>query len=160
MSKKKAIKKEPPFQLGAGYGWTGMSPATMTKKFKRATEEVAALQLIHKFDALAFMGSSGCAIAFILSVSLQIPLIYVRKDNEDSHGSMIEGNAWRGVTKFLIVDDFIGRGTTVETIYTKIRSAAEQRGRAKPECAGIFLYEPADNDTRYSFSDATVPIFR
>ena len=161
MGKKKAVKKQQPFQVGAGYGWTTMSVDAMTEKFKKVTEKVAALQANHKIDALAFAGSSGCAIAFILSVALQIPLIYVRKEGEKSHGSDIEGNAWKGVTKYLIVDDFIDEGNTMNHIYDKINDRAKSYGQVAPECVGIFLYFPYGLTHRFCFNDdVVVPVFR
>jgi hypoxanthine phosphoribosyltransferase len=95
-----------------------------------------------------------------MCVALQIPLIHVRKNGEDCHGAEIEGTAWNGVRKYLIVDDFIDRGTTVEQIYERILHKAEREKMIPPECAGIYLYEESGRRTVYEIDKGfKVPVY-
>ena len=110
------------------YGWMGMSPSEFAYRMKLANVRFRALKKEHKFDAIAFSGSSGCAIAFNLASRNKIPLIYVRKDGEKSHSSsLVECNDKRVIVKkYLIVDDLVDSGTTVAHIISSIELHAEQ----------------------------------
>lgn len=87
-----------------------------------------------KIDSIAFTGTSGAAIAYPLSYKLKLPLICVRKTGEKSHytGST-EGDA--EAKKYLIVDDFIQSGKTINNIIKKIK-----RDQPNAKAVGIFLY--------------------
>lgn len=86
-----------------------------------------------KFDALAFQGVSGASVAFPLSFDLGIPIIAVRKKNENSHGRFVEGPC--GVKKYAIIDDFICSGDTVLRIIESI-----QRWDRNLKPAQLYLY--------------------
>lgn len=90
---------------------------------------------IHKFDAIAFRGMSGAAIAFPVSYEIKIPLICVRKDS--SHASDIVGGSYEEIISYLILDDFISSGQTV----TEIDHKATTAGYKKLECVGVLLYK-------------------
>jgi orotate phosphoribosyltransferase len=97
----------------------------------------------YKFEAIAFCGSSGCAVGFILGYMNNIPMIYVRKDNENSHGARIECNADLLLKKFLIVDDFVLSGNTVRYIAeTLIKHSRENGGYPCSPCA-ILSFDPS-----------------
>ena len=58
----------------------------------------------HPFDAIAFTGTSGAALAYPISYKLGIPLICVRKSRSNSHFyGKVEGYL---ASKYIIVDDF------------------------------------------------------
>lgn len=88
----------------------------------------------YKFDAIAFRGMSGALLAAPLALALDKTMILVRK-GEDSHSMYkIEGDI--GAQKYLIVDDFIGTGTTVRTIIEEIFEEMKWR-TLEPQCIGI-----------------------
>lgn len=96
------------------------------------TNKVSLLLSQYKFDAIAFTGTSGAAVAYPLSLTLGLPLICVRK--EKSHYS----DTIEGVTsskKYIIVDDFISSGETIKRI---IREISNTNSKSKP--VGIILY--------------------
>lgn len=98
--------------------------ATKIKKFRRKV----------KFDAIAFTGSSGAALAYPLSYILGLPLICVRKSPKDSHfGLRLEG--YVSASRYIIVDDFIESGRTINKIQRAIKSKNEAAS-----CVGIYLY--------------------
>ena len=73
------------------------------------------------FDALAFRGVSGAIIAPVLALELRKSIIVVRKTAEKSHmwGQTVQGD--NNARRYIIVDDFIDSGATVQTISKKIR---------------------------------------
>jgi adenine/guanine phosphoribosyltransferase-like PRPP-binding protein len=98
--------------------------STKIKKFRRKVS----------FDAIAFTGTSGAAIAYLLSFILKIPLICIRKSIRDNHsGLKLEGCIT--AKKYIIVDDFIESGRTINKIKKSI--TAENK---KSKCVGIYLY--------------------
>jgi adenine/guanine phosphoribosyltransferase-like PRPP-binding protein len=89
------------------------------------------------FDAIAFTGTSGAAIAYPLSLRLNKPLICVRKKKEKSHYfGRIEGCV--DAKSYIIVDDCVASGRTVKDIVSTI-SGCKRLKKAKP--VGIYLYD-------------------
>lgn len=80
-----------------------------------------------KFEAIAFTGCSGAAVAYPLSFLTKTHLICVRKDKAHSN-SKAEGAT--KVKRYLIVDDFICSGKTIRNIISVLKG--------KP--VGILLY--------------------
>jgi adenine/guanine phosphoribosyltransferase-like PRPP-binding protein len=116
--------------------------------FCRAVDKtILAAEAIKKktgFDTIAFSGMSGAAMAFLLSHWMSVPLLCVRKRGDGSHyvnqtGKILEGNVV-DVRKYLIVDDFIASGRTVQNIIDAI-----EVGNRNAECIGMLMYS--------SFSD-------
>lgn len=98
--------------------------ATKLKKFRRKV----------LFDAIAFTGSSGAALAYPISYLLGVPLICVRKSIRDNHsGLKLEGAV--SAPKYIIIDDFIESGRTID----KINKAIKLENK-KSNCVGIYLY--------------------
>lgn len=120
----------------------------------KAVKEIRALKKELDFDAIAFTGSSGAALAFPLSYLLKLPLIHVRKGNSHYFSGQIEGTI--SSKKYLIVDDFIDRGNTIRRIIRNIKR--ELGDQAKP--VGIYLYAP-DAESRYFFYRTDIiPVYR
>jgi len=125
----------------SGYGWTDMSTANLAATLKSAGRAFGKLRKELKFDAIAFTGSSGAAIAFYLAIEHEIPLIYVRKEAEESHGNIIEGTTMAGtIKKYLIVDDFVCSGATVCRIIKAITARAKTRGAYPAKPVGVFCF--------------------
>jgi adenine/guanine phosphoribosyltransferase-like PRPP-binding protein len=104
----------------------------------------------HPFNAIAFTGTSGAAIAYPLSFLLKVPLICVRKSSKDNHyGSLVEG--YTSAKRYLIVDDFIETGRTIK----KITQAIDRETDKQSKLVGIFLYNGYRSST---YKD--VPIIR
>ena len=128
------------FGCGSDYGWTGENPGNLRDMLIRANTAFVKLRKTVEFDAIAFSGSSGAAIAFPLAFLHEIPLIYVRKLGEQSHGHMVECNGESLIEKYLIVDDFITTGATVEWIANQVKIYAKGPGAARPELVGVFCF--------------------
>lgn len=102
----------------------------LVKKFATALKK---FRLKNPFDAIAFTGTSGAAIAYPISAMLKIPLICVRKDSRNHYRHPIEGCIT--AERYVIVDDFISMGTTMKKITSTIK---KEMPDAEP--VAIFLY--------------------
>lgn len=134
--------------FGNGYGWAGMSPDVLAEALQYASRRFVVLRKELNFDAIAFTGSSGCAIAFHLAVQHKIPLIYVRKPDEKSHGDRIECNSSVDIQRYLIVDDFVFSGDTITSIVITIQKLVPPQHRSPdepyqsaPKCVGVLCFD-------------------
>jgi adenine/guanine phosphoribosyltransferase-like PRPP-binding protein len=96
------------------------------------------------YDTIVFSGMSGAAMAFMLAHWMNMPLLCVRKRNDSSHfvsqtRKYLEGNA-HDVRKYLIVDDFISSGATVQYIMDTIRET-----NVSAECVSLLMYAGYSN---------------
>jgi adenine/guanine phosphoribosyltransferase-like PRPP-binding protein len=94
-----------------------------------------------KFDGVAFQGMSGAipggAIAYLLKK--QPILVRKAKPCDESHSDKeVEGD--KKIRRYIIVDDFIATGTTLDNI---INSIHRWNGA---KCVGVYLYNGNDND--------------
>ena len=110
-------------------------------------------------------GNSGVSCGFaalMLSPHLDFNIVLLRKDNDNSHGAPIEGPDGHILGSYLILDDFVSSGQTMDRIRDKIGSLYHQRwyyegGEEVPECVGVVLYGHHTRDT-FKFADGyTVP---
>ena len=125
----------------AGYATTyGQEAVRVRAKF--AAKAIKELMAETGADCVVVHGNSGVSCGFAALMYANFPLILLRKDNDNSHGSPVEGPAGHNVLRYLILDDFISSGATMERIKAKIVTLAEQSGSGlpTPECVGIVLY--------------------
>ena len=109
-------------------------------------------------------GNSGvsCGFAALMLSDLDFNIVLLRKDNDNSHGAPIEGPDDHHLGRYLILDDFVSSGKTMNRIRDKIGSLSVQRwryepGEEMPECVGVVLYGHC-NGTNFKFADGyTVP---
>jgi len=91
--------------------------------------------LTEGFDSIACRGVSGMMFAPILAHLMHKTVTVVRVDNEGTHSScLVEGNLTHGL-RYVIVDDCISSGKTVETIYRDIKAQVPSA-----TCVAIYLY--------------------
>lgn len=112
--------------------------ATVAKTLMAAKD----LKIETDFDTIACSGVSGYAMAFVLAHAMGTPVLCVRKENDGSHyrgyrASGLEGNF--AARRYLIVDDFISSGNTVNYI---IKTINQELPLA--DCAAILLYAERD----------------
>jgi len=149
------VKETPVKRLtnGTGYGWMGRHPADLAILLKEAVAAFGRLRQSVDIQAIAYTGSSGAAIAFPLAIAYELPVIYVRKPNEESHGCNVECNYTEELENYVIVDDFICSGDTARRIREKIKERAKKFSWDGPECIGIFVFDPQNGDAdRFQFS--------
>lgn len=89
----------------------------------------------HEYDAIAFRGHSGTLIAGPLAILTGKPLILVRKSRESAHtSSQVEG--YMNSKRYVIADDFIRSGETVNAILRAMKCAFPQA-----LCIGVLCAE-------------------
>lgn len=117
-------------------------PARLATVAKRVCKSLKKLQKKLKFDAIAFTGTSGAAIAYPVSVLTGMHLICVRKTSEKSHGKRIEGT-FKNVRRYIILDDFIAEGGTIKKIAEELakESDAAYYDYDRARCVGVCLYD-------------------
>lgn len=142
-----------------GYATTyGQEAVRIRAKF--AAKAIKKLMAETGADCVVVHGNSGVSCGFAALMYANFPLILLRKDNDNSHGSPIEGPSGHNVLRYLILDDFIDTGATMERIKDKIVALAVQSGGGlpTPECVGIVLYGHHSGDC-FSFRDGQrVPV--
>ena len=105
------------------------------------------------FDAIAFTGVSGAAMAFPLSFALGIPLLCVRKGGENSHSPYkVEGDY--AARRYVIVDDFISTGNTMR----RIQEDLENEIAGTPVLVGIYLYRNMCYSDWTDIHDEQIPV--
>ncbi len=125
----------------------------------RVVRNLEKLQQKVKFDAIAFRGMSGAAIAYPVSAIAGYHLIGVRKRRK-SHGASVEGSENRNIRRYIIIDDFVGDGATVRAIVRAIEkelSYYDEEDASK--CVGIALYAPVSGRNTVRVGKEYIPIF-
>lgn len=114
--------------------------------------------LKHKeFDSVVFTGLSGAMVAPILAYRLDKHLVGVRKPNDGSHSvDSIEKAFGEKIGRYIIVDDFICSGTTVQRVLDTIKREDEEA-----ECVAIVAYSPSWSTREMSkFRDTDIPVLK
>jgi adenine/guanine phosphoribosyltransferase-like PRPP-binding protein len=144
-TKKKIIRHEIQTEyLGSVYG------KEFLKLVPKAVKKLRSIKRKYPFDAIAFTGSSGAALAYPLSYLLKMPLIHVRKGNSHYGMGKIEGTI--SSKHYIIVDDFIETGSTIKRIIKNISAETN----AKP--IGILLYSSGMNND-FVYQTQELPVF-
>lgn len=125
----------PPFILSS-YLDACFDPNTRRKIISNTVQALLPHRL--EFDTIAFRGISGALVAPEVAQYLQKHLLLVRK-GENRHSSYeVEGNL--RTQKYVIVDDIVCSGDTIDAIRREIAEAQRRRDEPLGECFGIALY--------------------
>lgn len=146
VKKKKFIHKIQTDYLGKVYG------KGFLKLVPKAVKKLRAIKRKHSFDAIAFTGSSGAALAYPLSYLLKMPLIHVRKGTSHYGKGKIEGTI--SSKRYIIIDDFIETGASIRRVINAINS--ELSSDTKP--AAICLYSSSRTND-FTYKTLTIPVF-
>lgn len=112
------------------------------RKFKKTTN----------FSHIAVMGVSGQSVAWPISYLTGIPILVVRKQNEKSAYSTDTIIGSGKVQTYIIVDDLIESGNTVDAIVKEITKQFDNTA----QCVGIFLY---NKYARHQKMHKSIPIY-
>ena len=147
--------------LSSGYA-TQYRMSDVRKRAEYAARAINKMMAETGATSVVVHGNSGVSCGFaalMLSPHEDFNIVLLRKDNDNSHGSPIEGPEGHRLERYLILDDFVATGATMNRIRDKITTLSKQYAvpDAAPECVGIVLYGHHDSDT-FKFSDGhTVP---
>lgn len=140
-------------------------PEDFQASVKCMLRKVSEVYEVMPFEALAFSGQSGAAIGYILAYTLQFPMILVRQDQDPCHhvklflNDPIRNPALRylegevDAASYLIVDDQIEKGRTVDLVVNRIQSY-----NPSARCAGVVLY--SWNYSRFTATPEVPLMFR
>lgn len=131
-----------------GYSTVQYTPSRLRAKAAQLAELIPKAMAETGADAVCVTGKSGIALAFATLMLVDFPLVVVRKRGEKTHGSMIEGENGTSFTKYLILDDFIASGMTLDSIVDIIDQQAEVRNVATPKLVGVVLYSSSRESFR------------
>ncbi len=147
--------------LSGGYA-TRYKMADVRKRAEYAARAINKMMAETGATSVVVHGNSGVSCGFaalMLSPHADFNIVLLRKDNDNSHGSPIEGPEGHRLGRYLILDDFVATGATMNRIRDKIATLAQQYGLPEdtPECVGIVLYGYHSSDS-FKFADGhTVP---
>lgn len=103
-----------------------------------------------QFDTIVFRGSSGSMVAPLVALKLKKELTHIRKRDNNHYHCELEG--YVGASNFIIVDDLICSGETINEMFRVVRSVENNlwSDDAPPiktaKCVGIFLYHSSKED--------------
>lgn len=147
--------------LSGGYA-TQYKMAEVRKRAEHAARAINKMMAETGATSVVVHGNSGVSCGFaalMLSPHADFNIVLLRKDNDNSHGSPIEGPEGHRLGRYLILDDFVSTGATMNRIRAKIATLHQQHGQPEytPECVGIVLYGH-HGGASFKFSDGhTVP---
>lgn len=144
--------------LENGYA-TGYTMERVAERAKFAAEAIEELRERTGSTSVVVHGNSGvsCGFAALMLSAEDFNLVLLRKDNDNSHGAPIEGPAGHRLQKYLILDDFVSSGATLNRIRDKIDTLYRQVPwtAPRPECVGIVLYGYHHTDS-FKFTDGHI----
>ena len=147
--------------LSGGYA-TRYRMAAVRLRAEYAARAITKMMVETGATSVVVHGNSGvsCGFAALMLSDVDFNIVLLRKDNDNSHGGPIEGPEGHLLGRYLILDDFVATGKTMNRIRDKIATLHQQDGMkydAAPECVGIVLYGHYSS-TSFKFSDGhTVP---
>lgn len=118
-----APKKKPVLWIDSDYLHCVFEPKLFKHTVQRTVTALKKLQKNPKtkFDAIAFRGVSGSALAFVCAHALNVPMICVRKGG--NHHSILKVEGSYSSKKYVIIDDIIDTGKTIRAIVQSINIA-------------------------------------
>lgn len=169
----------------SSYHQSVLAVSKVKRSLKDTVLRINEIRASYPFEAIASTGISGNGLNFLLSYTLDIPAIIVRKDGEEHHGYMVEHDIpHERITKaacllspqpirYIIVDDFIGCGNTVKRIRRMVEEHILRYKIIPPEngppparsvCVAIMLYarykESAGPNPEDFFGADRIPVFK
>jgi hypothetical protein len=104
-------------------------PVLFKQLVDRSVDKIFKILKLHPdIGAFAACGHSGLMLMGALSYVTSIPQICVRKSHDTNNDRSVGGglvNGWLGCGKYMIIDDFICSGMTVERIVMNIDATAK-----------------------------------
>ena len=141
--------------LSGGYA-TQYKMHEVRKRAEYASRAINKMMAETGATSVVVHGNSGvsCGFAALMLSHADFNIVLLRKDNDNSHGGPIEGPEGHRLGRYLILDDFVATGTTMNRIRDKIATLHQQHGQPDytPECVGIVLYG-YHGSTSFKFSD-------
>lgn len=144
--------------LSSGYA-THYKLAEVRERAEYAARAISDMLAETGATSVVVHGNSGvsCGFAALMLSDVGFNIVLLRKDNDNSHGSPIEGPQGHQLGRYIILDDFVSSGATMNRIRDKIATLHQQRGVTgdMPTCVGIVLYGYTLSDS-FKFADGHI----
>lgn len=106
---------------------------------KKVVADIRALKKELGFNTIVITGISGAGMGFIVGYQTGIPVVFVRKPEDNTHGNLIEGPDDHTMKKYIILDDFVSSGDTVRRVVKTIQKRAIIAEDIK--CVGVYQFK-------------------
>ena len=120
------------------------NPVCFKLLVRACRKRIGEIHKTHPFQAIVATGLSGASIAYPLSYLTGIPVFYIRKEGDTTHGAAMElAHQIEGVRGYLIVDDLIESGNTLLRLLQTMHNfdyINDRSQRTRLSCVGILLY--------------------
>lgn len=115
--------------LSSGYA-TQYKLSEVRERAKYAASAISDMVAETGATSVVVHGNSGvsCGFAALMLSDVDFNIVLLRKDNDNSHGSPIEGPEGHRLGPYIILDDFVATGATVNRIRSKIATLHQQHG--------------------------------
>lgn len=117
-----------------------LSSALRQKAIRKAIKTLRDSKL--KFDSIVCTGISGMLVAPQVAARLGVPLVIVRKD-ENNHGDDVEFAMGEMPLRYVIVDDFVESGKTIARVQRQMFKL-DFENKKKPKCVGVYFYNQSN----------------
>lgn len=114
---------------------------------RRMIAKAGDIKTRYNFDSIAFTGTSGASVGFLMANHFGVDPLCIRKGNDSSHyvaghgndrKPILEGN--RRARRYLIVDDFVGSGQTLKSIIRCLNDVGA-KSRCLKCCVGVLVFD-------------------
>jgi orotate phosphoribosyltransferase len=96
----------------------------------------------YEFDSIVVTGVSGLIVGAPVALALGMPLVIIRKQDEQAHTSLNPGIGLIGY-RYLFLDDFMSSGATRNRVATTVNADWEKTNwinSSKPEMVAEYFY--------------------
>lgn len=148
-----------------GYSGAQYCPAQLRKRAKHLAVRIPELMKQTGAQAIVVTGKSGISLAFATLMLIDFPLVVVRKEEENAHGSSVEGLDGVDVDKYLILDDFVASGATVRRVVDKLErygftgDPVADADLVALTCVGVVMYAEREDYAAREFGSVRLPLF-
>ena len=135
------------FLTDAGYSAAQFNPAALREVVAKLRRTIPFLLEECKAEAIAVTGKSGLSMAFATLAHIDFNLMVIRKDGKQSHGESVEGPPSVDVRSYIILDDFVSSGKTLNNIVNGVDAYHAKRDGyypdmpervgKRPDCVGV-----------------------
>lgn len=124
---------------GNGYNSAMYEPRRFNSLVSALVAIMPAMLKAYGASHIAVQGKSGIAVAFAVAAQVDIGIIVVRKEGENSHGNKVESNG-KVIKGYMFFDDFISTGATKRRVVWELDLYAELQGVRPPELKGAISW--------------------
>jgi hypoxanthine phosphoribosyltransferase len=104
-----------------------LTPLKFNQLVKRMLPRLKRIMKKHNANAIAVSGHSGTVLGGALAFKMGVPIFAVRKSMDTQNDSYMADGFWvQGECRYVIIDDLISSGTTVERILREIHKQCKK----------------------------------